>query len=314
MMWMTLILYYLLFLTADISPEGDQTGCSSGNTFRKIGYDLSSPDRVYILPNVLQEISGITEVDASSIACVQDEHGIVFIHDINKNQIVRQFIYGAQGDYEDIARVDRTLFVLRSDEVLVEIINFRSDKFKRVAYMVNIPGKNTEGLCHDKKNNRLLIAPKQIPDDKSANKKKRFVYGFDLGSKSILSDPVLSFDIEAIERFALDNNIRVPMKGKKGEKVKPDIKLQISAIGIHPISNKLYVISGPEQILFVFDMEGNIEYLERLDRNLFGQPEGITFMSNGDMFISNESRNGPPTLVSFSYKPETIPKSSTVEP
>ena len=97
------------------------------------------------------------------------------------------------------------------------------------------------------------------------------------------------------------------MKGKKGEKKKPDIKLKISAICIHPISDRLYVLSGAERLLLVFDMNGNIEYLERLDKDLFTQPEGITFMKNGDMFISNEGRNAEATLIRFNYNLSLLP-------
>lgn len=311
---MTILFYCLLLLmTADLTACG-QTDLPGGISPGEIDYDLSAPGRVYILPASLHEISGITEVDASSIACVQDEHGIIFIYDINRNQITRQFFFAAEGDYEGIARVDNTLFVLRSDEVLAEIVNFRSDKLDRRAHMVNIPGKDTEGLCYDKNNNRLLIAPKVIPDDKSGNKDKRFIYGFDLATKSLIKEPVISFDIKTIERFVLDNNIKVPMKGKKGEEKKPDIKMQISAIGIHPVTNRLFVISGPERILFVFDIKGNIKYLERLDRDLFPQPEGITFMKNGDMYISSEGVKKPANLVRFNYKPAATLKSGIRKP
>jgi uncharacterized protein YjiK len=93
------------------------------------------------------------------------------------------------------------------------------------------------------------------------------------------------------------------MKGKKDKKKEePDIKLQVSAIGIHPVTGRLYVLSGPERLLFVFDMKGNIVFMERLSGDLFKQPEGITFMKNGDMFISNEGKEKAPTLVRFNYK------------
>ncbi len=38
------------------------------------GYDLSNPDKTIILPPVLLEISGITVIDSTSVACVQDEN------------------------------------------------------------------------------------------------------------------------------------------------------------------------------------------------------------------------------------------------
>ena len=47
-----------------------------------INYNLSKPDKIYILPPALKEVSGITGTDASSIACIQDENGIIFIYDL----------------------------------------------------------------------------------------------------------------------------------------------------------------------------------------------------------------------------------------
>ncbi len=299
--------FYRLFFFTSIFFLNVNAECQSGNTLRRIEYDLSSPDNVYVLPPALYEISGLTETDASTIACIQDEHGIFFFYDINKNQIVRQVVFGSEGDYEDIVRVDKTLYVMRSDELLIEIKDFNSGNLKSASYSTGIPGKNTEGLCYDRKNNRLLLVPKETSDDNPDNKGKRFIYGFDLGSKKLIRGPVLMLDIPMIEKFAIENNIKVPVKGKKGEKKEPDIKLKISAISIHPISYRLYVLSGTERLLLVFDMNGNIEYLERLDKDLFTQPEGITFMKNGDMFISNEGRNAEATLIRFNYNFSLLP-------
>jgi len=299
--------FYWLFFLTEILFLTSQADCQSSNSLKRIEYDLSAPDKVYTLPPALYEISGMTETDASTIACIQDEHGIFFFYDINKNKIVRQIIFGSEGDYEDIARVDKTLYVMRSDELLIEIKDFSSDNFKSASYSTGIPGGNTEGLCYDRMNNRLLIVPKETSDDNPDNKGKRFIYGFNLGLRKLDKGPVIRLDIPSIEKFALENNIKVPVKGKKGEKKVPDIKLRISAISIHPISNRLYVLSGTERLLLVFSMNGNIEYLERLDKDLFTQPEGITFMKNGDMFISNEGGKAEATLIRFNYNLSLLP-------
>jgi hypothetical protein len=42
-----------------------------------------------------------------------------------------------------------------------------------------------------------------------------------------------------------------------------------------------------------------------LNMGLFNQPEGITFMENGDLLISNEGQGkGPATLRRFGFNPE----------
>ena len=89
---------------------------------------------------------------------------------------------------------------------------------------------------------------------------------------------------------------------KKKQKSEPVINFRISAIGINPLTNKLFLLSASERLLYVFNMKGNIEYLERLDPDLFNQPEGLTFLKNGDMLISNEGQNSNSTLLRFNYK------------
>ncbi len=270
------------------------------------GYNLSDPDRIYVLPKVLKEISGITEKDDASIVCVEDNHETIYIYDINKSKITRQLAVGGKGDFEGVTRVDKTLYILRSDGLLSEITDYESGNFKKTTYSTGIPWNDNEGLCYDHKNNRLLIGPKEIPGKQSEFKGLRFIYGFSLDSKKLAKEPAFTFYLSEIERFALENNIKVPTKGKpKKKKAKPDIKFSISALGIHPMTDRLFVLSARDKLLFVFDMNGNIENIEKLNSDLFRQPEGITFMKNGDMYISNEGKSKkqkPPTILRFIFR------------
>lgn len=293
----------LIFLIIYPLMTDAQTGNKSAEGRSDPGYDLSAPDKVYILPPALLEISGIAVLDGSTIACVEDEHEAVYIYDISKNQITRQIFTGHKGDYEGITRVGRTIYLLRSDGMLTEIADYDQDKFKRTIYKTNIPWNDNEGLCYDQKNNRLLVAPKEIPKKDSRYFDFRLIYSFDLADKKMLTEPVFRFSMAEIRKFALDNKIRVPVISKKGAASPvPDIHFRISAIGIHPVTGNLFVISGPESILFVFDRKGNIVFMEQLDKNLFRQPEGISFMKNGDMFISNEGKGKAATIVKFSFR------------
>ncbi|HDZ41119.1 MAG TPA: hypothetical protein ENH59_05510 [Bacteroidetes bacterium] len=275
----------------------------------KIGYDLSSPDRVYVLPPVLKEISGITERDESSLVCVEDNREIIFIYDINQSRIISQYTVGGRGDFEGVARVNNCLYILRSDGLLSEIINYESVNYKKNIYSTGVPWNDNEGLCYDPENNRLLIGPKEIPDKKSGEKSMRFIYGFRLDTKELIQEPVLTFDLSCIEKFVLEKRIPLPLKSKKkkkGKKATCSIKFCISALGIHPLTGRLFVISSRDKLLFVFNMNGNIEHIKNLDPKLCRQAEGITFMKNGDMLISNEGKKkkNPPTIVRFNYMPD----------
>ena len=267
------------------------------------GYDFSSPQKIYVLPAILHEISGITAVSSSTLACIQDENGVVFFYNITTDKIVKQIYFSYDGDYEGITSVNSTLYVLRSDGVVFELRDFESEKFRKSIYVNGVPGGDNEGLCYDHLNKRLLLGPKSSFGKKGGEKDKRYVYGFDPGTKKLLPEPILIIDPVEIKKFARENNLKVPVKNKKGDKKEPDIEFRISAMGIHPLTNKLYIISGMEQLLFVFDTKGRIEFIEWLDPEIFPHPEGITFLKNGDLFISNEGQNKSATLVRLRYNP-----------
>jgi len=65
-------------------------------------------------------------------------------------------------------------------------------------------------------------------------------------------------------------------------------------------------LSGMEHLLMVFNLHGKIEYMEKLDHDIYNQPEGLTFLNNGDMLISNESKNKKPTIVRCNFRKKEV--------
>ncbi|HNS13274.1 MAG TPA: hypothetical protein PKM97_11730 [Bacteroidia bacterium] len=277
-------------------------GCSANSTESKNvgGYDLSDPDELIVLPDILREVSGLTDIDNNTFACIQDEDGILFIYDIHKNDIHKQYNFHVEGDYEGITRVDSTMYILRSDGVLFEISNYQNENFSLTSYQTGIPANNNEGLCYDPDHNRLLIASKGRAAKGPQYKDKRVIYGFDLKTKKLTTDPVFDFDLQAIKQYAIDKKIEIPLKTlKKANSQEPFIRFMTSAIAVHPVSKKLYLLSAADHLFFIFNMNGEVEYIEKLDASIFNKAEGITFMDNGDMLITNEGQNGRPTLLRF---------------
>lgn len=267
------------------------------------GYDLTQPDQKLVLPDTLREISGLTSLDANSCACVQDENGILFIYDLVKNEIRAQHVFAGDGDYEGIAKVGEAVYVMRSDATLFEIKNYTSDKLKITTYETNVPAEDCEGLCYDKEHQRLLIAVKGKAGKGKEDKNQRLIFGFDLQSKTLLAEPVFNFNVETIRAYATANNIELPLKIKKdGEEGKPVLKFKTSAIAIHPITKKLYLLSADDYLLFIFEMDGKIENMVQLDPDLFNKAEGMTFSDNGDMLVSNEAQGKKATILKFKYQ------------
>lgn len=264
-------------------------------------YDFHKPDLKIILPDTLREISGLAILNDYEIACIQDENGIVFIYNLISKEITKQIAFFHNGDYEGICLNSENIYVLKSDGVLFEILNFRSEKPIVNSYNTGIPAQNNEGLCFDKTGNRILIACKSKIGKGAQYKDLRVVYSFDIQSKRLSKEPVYSFNLQDIQEFADDKGISLPdKKTKKGDK-KSEIKFRPSEINIHPITNDIYILSAVEQLLFVFKYSGELKHIQILDSELFLKPEGIDFFKNGDMLISNEAEHFLPIILRFNY-------------
>ncbi|MCB9050516.1 MAG: SdiA-regulated domain-containing protein [Lewinellaceae bacterium] len=268
-------------------------GYSTGSTQ---GYDFSNPANIIELPEILHEISGLTDIDNHTIACVQDEEGIVFIYDLRENKIRGQFKFNKDGDYEGITRAGNSLYILRSDGKLYEVDNYKNKDFQTEEYDMEIPVKDNEGLAYDPQNNRLLIAGKSEPKSDDY-KDKRLVFAFDLNTKSAVEKPIYEFSEEQIRQFVLENNSGLSKKDKE-----PGLKINPSGISVHPVTRKLFVLSSKDNLIYIFNQDSQVEAVHHLNKKIFNQPEGITFLDNGDMLISNEGGKGAPTLLLLPYK------------
>lgn len=273
----------------------------SWTSFTGSGYNIQKPTATFVLPDILHEISGLTSIDNNTFACIQDENGIIFIYDIALNKIIKQYNFKLDGDYEGIAKVNDTMYVLRSDGTLFEFTNYESPNFKLKTYATGIPANNNEGLCYDASSSMLLNANKGKMSKGKEYKDKRAIYGFDLKTKKLIQKPVYEFDVNVVKKYAIDNKIKVNTKARKGENPEPFIKFMTSAIAIHPFSKKLYVLSAADHLFFVFNQNGSIDHMESLNANTFNKAEGITFLDNGDMLITNEGQQKKPTFLRFNY-------------
>jgi len=266
---------------------------------KKNHYNLSAPDRVLKLPHKLDEISGITFTENNEIACVQDEIGSIFIYDIALEHLVKEYKNNLKGDFEGIALVNTTMYILRSDGVLVEYSNYTTENGIVKEYDLNLPTLNNEGLCFDKKNNSLLIAAKSKTEDNLEKKNIRLIYRFDLKTKQLASEPYIKLHIKRIESKALELRI----SDSKTEKSKGIIfNFRPSEIAVHPFNDLIYVLSSKDKMLLILNRRGKIENIVALDPNYFAQPEGMTFLENGDLLISNEAQKGKATLLLFKYR------------
>jgi hypothetical protein len=265
-----------------------------------IEYDIKNSSKIYKLTSELNEISGIDIIDNNIVLCIEDETGNIYKYDLNKSNIIDKIKFSENGDYEDIAVVGNTVYVLRSDGVLFEIQNYNKVP-NVVEHILDIDSKNNEALCYDKKNNILLIIPKIKAGKGSEYKDKIVFYAFDLKTKKLKDKPFLVFELKNISDFLgleYRKHIKKNKKGKIKKNKKILVKFRPSAIAIHSITGYIYLISALDSKMVVLN-NNEIVDIVFLDKNIFIQPEGIDFFDNGDLLISNEYKGKEPNILRF---------------
>lgn len=245
-----------------------------------IPYNLNQPDAAFALPAELLEISGLTAIDSTRLAAVQDERGIIYVLDRRTAIIVNRGRFRGRGDYEGIEVVDSLAWMLRSDGVLYSAESVVESEMESTRHDLDLHGScDAEGLTFDALAGRLLIACKENPGRRQG--RTRAIYAFDLATKSRIESPVY-----LIERLGLDV---------------PSNLFKPSALAVHPQSGFLFILSSVRKVLVVIDPAEpeRIREARQLSGDLFPQPEGLAFFSDGTLFIANEGVNGPATLLRF---------------
>lgn len=235
------------------------------------------------LPKALNEVSGIAWIGEDRIACVQDEDGIVFIYNLRTSNVEDKIEFGSGGDYEGIAVVGKDAYVLRSDGVIMEISGFTGEDPQVQKYVTNLnrlPGINIEGLCADPSNNRLLLAVKE----RKGNSEQREIYALDLNEKTLGNEFL----------FTVDFSDPIFQKIKKKEKFSP------GEINVHPETGEYFILDGTRPKLLITEQNGTPKELFMFKLEDFGNPEGLTFSPEGDLYISNEAENAPANILRVS--------------
>lgn len=237
------------------------------------------PEASWELPSELREVSGIAWLQDGVIASVQDEEGIIYLYDLNKKSVTKEIEFAGSGDYEGIALVGNTAYVLRSDGALYEIPDFLNGNAKAILHQsVLASTQNTEGLAYDKQNNRLLLACKGY-DESLGNSKG--LYAFTLADKKMHPAPVVTISLA-------QENISKPGKKKKADY---DV-LQPSSLEISPATGEMYLLDAENLRLLTLNQQGQVLKSVRFDKKQLRQPEGLTFGDQGEMYIASEGSKG----------------------
>ena len=258
-------------------------GCGQSNG----PYVLNKPTNKYTVGKGLKEISGLAWYKKDHFATIQDEDGEIYIYDLSKQDVIEKIKFTKDGDYEDIAIVGKKVFVLRSDGTLFKVKDLGDKDQETKKYKTHLDdGNDTEGLCYDENNKRLLILCKEDPGKKM--KGERAIYAWDIAKKELSKKPVIRIK-ESEVRHHLES------KGVKVKRFKP------SGLDVHPITGEIYVIASVGKALVILSGTGEVQEAFPLNEKLFEQPEGICIMENGDLLISNEGKKKKGNILKFEY-------------
>ena len=250
-------------------------------------------EQVWKMPKELNEISANVLLSDNRMACIQDNAGVIFIYDMQSKTIESTIPFSTTGDYEGLAVVGGTYYVLRSDGMLYEVETRGQNKKPHVAtYQLPLGASNdTEPMCYDRAHNRLLVGTKE---GDLSGKATNGVYSFDLGTKKMSTNELFTISgagSEANDEHKKKSDNKKNAGKKNNNKVSVDIRP--SEIAIHPKTGDVYILDGPKSELLIADQTGHVKSVTQLDRKTFPQPEGMCFSSTGELYISSEGgKNG----------------------
>ena len=289
----------IYLLTLFIGACGGNNSSSSDQ--EALPYRLNKPDRVYELPEELEEISGLSTLSPTQLLCNEDETGRLYVFNTETAQIEQSIRWGEEGDYEGVAVKGSSAYVLKSDGDIFEIQSFMEQERQVKKYNnEQLEGCEAEGLCLLPGTDMLLVACKKGEAD------YRSIYAFNTQEGKLQTEPYRQLSFSGLEDKLLDTNLdkfalrlRNFLDPKDGSAL-----LFPSGIATHPFTREIYVLSAKTELLVVYTGEGALKNIYELTHERFLQPEAIMFTANGDMYIGNEGKGGKPNILKFIYAEE----------
>lgn len=253
-----------------------------------IPYSLDAPSERYPLAAVeLQEVSGLSPTSTpGQFVAISDEKGEFYFLDLAKGgTITNRVMFKEKGDFEGIEMVGDTVYCIKSDGDLYKIFDWAKGGTPSMS-MVKLGFENNdiEGLCYDRQRKALLIAAKEDPE----RSVKRSVWSYSIATGQLNPTPVYSVDPAAVDQLVNNNDDNKQRY------------FSTSGIAVHPISGDIYLISTSLKRLAVLDYAtGALKAAVRFDKDVLGQPEGISFDAEGNLYISSEAKKTTAMIAKF---------------
>ncbi len=256
------------------------------------GYDLGAPARSFELPHKLHEISAIVAVGTDTVACLQDEKGVLFFFDLRLGSVRERRHFGPPGDYEGLARVGDVFWVLRSDGHLMSLRPEEREFAIDRTVAVTAPEREFEGLAYDPHQRVLIVAPKATPKGEGA---RRPLYAVDPTTGATAPVPYATIDRDTVLAAASQLGVTVPTKTSATGDL-PRFRLKFAEVAVQPANGDLWLVSGVDRAVVVATRAGAILGVHFFAATELPQPEGATFLGDGSLVIASEGAGGAAVL------------------
>jgi len=298
-------LFLILLATVAFSCNNPIKNSNNSDDNRKEENTVIEPEnlKVYDLPSSLKEISGISFLDNKIILAIQDEKGILYQYDLNQQKIVKEYEFGKEGDYEDVVRVNKDVYIVTSNGTVFQIKDFDSENRQVKKFKTALNEDNDiEGLGYEPQKNRLLLAVKEKGMD--ADESTKEIYAFNLSTMKLDNAAAYSINLSEIEAYfkgdALEESSKKFLKALGNRNMNKVFKS--SALTVHPTTNKIFVLSSINNLVAVLNPDGKLSEIIQFEGKEYKQPEGIAFSEDGKLFISNEAgKNGKGNIIELKY-------------
>ena len=249
------------------------------------------------LPQELREISGLAVTSDGRVFAHGDEEGRVFEIEPRTGDVVKSFSLkpagntpdlgkksrngSVAGDFEDMAIVGTSFFLVTSNGVLVEFAEGSDNQ--AVPFTAHETGLadvcEVEGLAHDPGSQSLLLLCKEMKD-KSARDRVQ-VWAWSLKDQRLGAEPRLTI-------------AGGDLRSKTGAKA-----FNGSALALIPGSGSIALVAGPQQVFAEITTTGSVVSGGALDRPSLTQPEGMAFLQDGTLLVSTEAGKGEAALAGY---------------
>ncbi|MFS2186871.1 SdiA-regulated domain-containing protein [Mucilaginibacter sp. Mucisp84] len=253
------------------------------------GYDLNNPVK-YKMPEDLTEISGFAFHNSKndSVYAEQDEEGFLFNLKLGDKK-ANYTKFGKSGDYEDVAICREQVIMLKSDGTLFTF-PFSQVRTKEATNVQKTKGQLPQGefeaMCADEKTGLVYVLCKHCADEKTSKSSNGYILKIQADG-TLKQTGSFVIDVKEIERLA--DKKRVPFRP--------------SAIAKNTFTNEWYILSSVNKMLVVADVNWKVKNVYPLSVTIFGQPEGMAFDNQRNLYISNEGDQlSAGNILKFSYK------------